>query len=344
MAGIREIAMAAGVSISTVSNVLNGKSNVGEKTRRLVQRLCGEMNYVPNVAGKGLKAKENRTILFNFSDFDRSFYLKIIEGIHDYAGENGYDLMICTTKSCEKYMRSSLTSGCIILDERMKNDVLSRAAAFQYPIVVLDRILPHPYIKSVVVNNYEPMAQLVREIAGRGYRKFAFVGGPSHTDDNRERFAAFQAVLKENSIPFSREHYFSGDYREKSGCQAARIFLSTGELPEIFVCANDNMAIGVIKVLKGEGYRVPEDVAVTGFDNCELAESIGLTTVHIPNYERGYLAARSLIENIEGRNNFDPIMISASVNWGKTLDKKDSKAVSQAAPYPKTRLSAERVI
>jgi LacI family transcriptional regulator len=323
--GIREIAAAAGVSISTVSNVLNGRANVGEETRQLIRRLCTEMDYIPNAAGKGLKSGKNRTILFNFSDFDRSFYLKIIEGIHDYAGENDYDLMICTTKSCEKYMRSSLTSGCIILDERMKNDVLARTAGSQYPIVVLDRTLPHPCIKSVVVNNYDPMTELLRGITARGYRKFVFVGGPSHTDDNRERFAAFQAVLEENNIPFSRECYFSGDYREKSGSQAAKIFLSTGELPEIFVCANDNMAIGVIKTLKEEGCRVPEDVAVTGFDNCELAENIGLTTVHIPNYERGYLAARSLIENIEGRVNFDPVVINAAVSWGKTLGKRSPK-------------------
>ncbi|MDR2072719.1 MAG: LacI family transcriptional regulator [Spirochaetaceae bacterium] len=321
--GIREIAAAAGVSISTVSNVLNGRANVGEETRQLVRRLCVEMDYIPNAAGKGLKSGKNRTILFNFSDFDRSFYLKIIEGIHDYAGENDYDLMICTTKSCEKYMRSSLTSGCIILDERMKNDVLARAAGIQYPIVVLDRILPHSCIKSVVVNNYDPMTQLVREITARGYRKFVFVGGPSHTGDTQERFAAFQDVLKDQGIPFSREYYFSGDYREKSGYQAARIFLSTGDLPEIFICANDNMAIGVIKALREEQCRIPEDVAVTGFDNCELAENIGLTTVHIPNYERGYLAARSLIENIEGGANFDPVIINAAVSWGSTLGKKN---------------------
>jgi LacI family transcriptional regulator len=205
----------------------------------------------------------------------------------------------------------------------MRNEVLSRSAAPNYPIIVLDRTLPHPYIKSVVVNNYDPMTELIRETARRGYRKFAFIGGPSHTDDNRERFAAFQDVLRERGISFSREYYFSGDYREKSGYQAARIFLSTGELPEIFVCANDNMAVGVIKALREEGRRIPQDAAVTGFDNCELAEAVGLTTVHIPNYERGYLAARSLIENIEGRSNFDPVTINASVSWGKTLDKKE---------------------
>jgi LacI family transcriptional regulator len=317
--GIKDIAAKAGVSVSTVSNVMNNKSNVGEETRARILELCREMNYVPNPAGKNLKVKESKTILFNFSDFDRSFYLKIIEGINDYAGDNGYDLMICTTKSCEKYMHTNMTSGCIILDGKMKNETLVRTASEQYPIVVLDRVLPNPFIKCVVVNNHDPMKKLIWEAVKRGYRKFAFVGGPEHTDDNRERFGAFQDVLKDTGIAFHRKYYYSGDYREKCGCQAARIFMYTDDLPEIFVCANDNMAIGVIKTLREGGFKVPEDVAVTGFDNCELAETVDLTTVSIPNYERGYLAARSLIENIEGRKNFDPVTINADVRWGNTL-------------------------
>jgi LacI family transcriptional regulator len=317
--GIKDIAAKAEVSVSTVSNVMNNRPNVGAETRGRVLEICREMNYIPNPAGKHLKAKESKTILFNFSDFDRSFYLKIIEGINDYAGDSGYDLMICTTKSCEKYMRTNMTGGCIILDGRMKSETLIQAASEQYPVVVLDRALSHPFIKCVVVNNYDPMKKLIWETVKRGYRKFAFVGGPEHTEDNRERFGAFQDVLKDSGIAFHRKYYYSGDYREKCGCQAARIFMYTEDLPEIFVCANDNMAIGVIKTLKEGGYKVPEDVAVTGFDNCELAETVDLTTVSIPNYERGYLAARSLIENIEGRKNFDPVKISADVRWGNTL-------------------------
>ncbi|MDR3338094.1 MAG: LacI family transcriptional regulator [Treponema sp.] len=317
--GIKDIAAKAGVSASTVSNVVNNRANVGEETRALVLKLCQEMNYIPNAAGKSLKTKDSKTILFNFSDFDRSFYLKIIEGINDYAGDNGYDLMICTTKSCEKYMRNNLTAGCIILDGKMKNEVLLRTAAEHYPIVVLDRALPSPFIKSVVVNNYDPMTELVQETVKRGYRKYVFVGGPEHTEDNKERFGAFSDVLKKAGIAFDRKYYYSGDYREKSGYQAAKIFMYTEDLPEIFVCANDNMAIGVIKALREGGCRIPEDAAVTGFDNCELAETVELTTVNIPNYERGYLAARSLIENIDGRKNFEPMKISAGVSWGKTL-------------------------
>ena len=118
MAGIKDIAEAAGVSLSTVSNVINGKRNVGKKTREKVLQLIEEMDYVPNEAGKLLKTKENHTILFVFSDFDRSFYLEVLKGVNDYLKNKDYDLLICTQRSCEKYMRNNMSSGCIVLYDK----------------------------------------------------------------------------------------------------------------------------------------------------------------------------------------------------------------------------------
>jgi len=319
MAGIKDIAKAAGVSISTVSNVLNGKKNVGEETRARVLQLCKEMSYYPNMAGKTLKAGDNRTILFNFSDFDRSFYLNIIKGISDYASDNDFDLIICTKKSCEKYMRSNLTCGCISLDSAMKNEVLHSVAREGYPIVVLDRLIENPYIKEVVVNNYDPMCELVQGVIDRGYRKFGFIGGIEYTTDNKERYGAFIDTLNKNHIPFYDKNYFSGDYREKSGRRAAKIFMLSEELPEILICSNDNMAIGAIKAFRENGIRVPGDIAVTGFDNSVLAEAMELTTVDVPNYERGYLSAQHLIQNIKGKRNMETFKISAKVKWRKSV-------------------------
>jgi LacI family transcriptional regulator len=320
MSGIKDIAAAAGVSVSTVSNVLNNKPNVGAVTRTLVLKLCQEMNYVSKAALGKYQSGRNRTILFNFSDFDRCFYLKIIEGINDYAGDNGYDLLTCTTRTCEKYLHNGLTDGCIILDRRMENDTIRKAARSGYPLVLLDRILPDSNIKSLVVNNYEVMTELMEGLVKRGYRNFAFVGGPEYLGDTRERFQAYTDVLAKHGLSHLKEIYFSGDYQEGNGYQALTILLLGGKLPEILVCANDNMASGVIRALEERGYRVPEDVAVTGFDNSERSEALGLTTVAVPNYERGYLAARTLIENINGKKNFEPQRISASVKWRKTVE------------------------
>jgi len=318
--GIRDIAEAARVSVSTVSNVMNNRPNVGVETRRRVLELCKEMNYIPNAAGKSLKTRTSKTILFNFSDFGRSYYLKIIEGINDYASSSGYDLMICTTKSCEKYMRNNLSDGCIILDDKMRNETLLRTAGEFYPIVVMDRQLKSPYIKSVIVNNYESMSALMTGIVERGYRRFAFIGGPEHTDDTKERFQAFLDILAHYDIPFQREQYFSGNYRQESGYRGAKILAMGVKLPEIIVCANDDMAIGAIKALTEQGMRVPADIAVSGFDDIDHAENSALTTVMIPNFERGYLAAHTLIESIKGNSNAETLKIPATVIWRNSVD------------------------
>ncbi len=319
MAGIKEVAKMAGVSISTVSNVMNNKGNVSEETRKRVLQICNDMSYYPNITNKKLKLGLSKTILFNFSDFDRAFYLKIINGISDYVNENDYDLIICSFKSCEKYMRSSLTAGCISLDSHMTNEFLKRVAREHYPVVVLDRIVSNPYVKSIVVNNYDPMCELVQGVINRGYHSFGFIGGLEGTTDNIERYQAFRDILAKNHIVFHREQYFSGNYREKSGYRAAKIMMLSENLPQALICANDNMAIGAIKAFRENGIQVPEDIAVTGFDNCDLAEAFGLTTVDIPNYERGYLAAQYLIENINGRNSTEPFKITAKVRWRRTV-------------------------
>ncbi len=314
MIGIKDIAKAAGVSPSTVSNVLNGKQNMGEETKNRVLQLCKEMNYQPNIIGKSLKTGTNRTIMFNFSDFDRQFYLKIIQGISDYVYAKDYDLIICTNKSCGKFMNRTFTCGCIMLDGACTDGMLIKKAAEQYPIIVLDRLLEMPYIKSLIVNNYAPQHELMEGLVKMGYRKYAFLGG-LESEDNRERFQAFQDVLDEHSIHFRRENYFVGDYREKSGYQAAKLIMLTENLPDVLVCANDNMAIGAMKAFRENGVRVPTDIAVCGFDDTEMAKVMGLTTVAIPNYERGYLAAQYLIENIDGAGNYDTFKIAAKVKW-----------------------------
>lgn len=319
MVGIKDIAKAAGVSPSTVSNVLNGKKNVGENTRRKILALAEEMHYVPNEAGKILKTKENKTILFVFSDFDRSFYLNVLKGINDYLKDKEYDLLICTQRSCEKFMRNNMSSGCIILDASLDDATVNRCANEHYPIVVLDRILDSPYVKSVIVDNYHAMCDLMQDIIDRGYRKFAFLSGIEKTTDTMERYQAFRDTLKKNNIHFPQKNYFLGDYREKSGYTAAKILALTEVLPDVLICANDNMAIGAMKAFKEDNIRVPEDIAVTGFDDNERAKELGLTTVTVPDYERGYLAALYLVEALKGKESASMFRISAKIKNRKTV-------------------------
>lgn len=311
--GIKEIAQLAGVSPATVSNVLNGRPNVGQATKERVLAICKEHDYHPNIAGRHLKTGRPKTILFTFSDFDRSFYLEVIHGIHDYADAHDYDLLICTGRVCEKYMHPAMTSGCIALDGKLSSDLLERKASPDYPIVVLDRILQNPSIKSILVNNYDPMYALVDSLAKKGFARFSFLGGIENTADNRERYQAFLDALKANGIAFTRDGYIAGNWHESSGIRAAQILLLTESRPEVLVCANDNMAMGAIQTFNANGLTVGRDISVTGFDNNAIAEYNGITTIDIPDYERGYLAAQALVGNIEGDINREIFRITAKL-------------------------------
>ena len=321
MIGLKEIAKIAGVSVSTVSNALNGRKNVGKETRERILQICKEYGYLPTNSKSDHRLTNNRTVMFIFSDFDRDFYLKIIEGISDCLNENDYDLMICTNRSSVKFMRKNMACGIISLDGRLDNDTLISVAKAKLPIVLMDRIIADEsaYIKSVIVDNYPVMSVLVQKLVDKGFRRFGFLGGLPHTLDNQERYAAFEDTLKRNDIPFDRRYYFHGNYRENSGYQAAKIMILSNDVPEVLVCANDNMAIGAIKAFEENGIRVPEDISVTGFDDSETAMLKGLTTVSIPRYESGYIAAKELLAMIKGDANREPFKLSATIAWRFTV-------------------------
>lgn len=317
MVKLTDVAKKAGVSPSTVSNVINGKKNVGEETRKKIIEICEELNYQPNIIGKTLKEGSSKTVLFVFSDFDRQFYLKIIQGISDYVYSKGYDLLICSNRNCEKYMNRSMTCGAILLDVNSSDNTIIKKAAKDYPIIVLDRIINEPFVKSMLVNNYNPEREMIETLIKRGCKRFAFIGG-LETLDTKERYKALTDALEAHNLTLKRDDYYIGDFREKSGQQAARLIMLKESLPDALVCANDDMAIGAIRTFRENGIKVPDNLSVVGFDDTELAHAIGLTTINIPNYERGYIAAQYLLEGIEGSGDFTEFKISANIKWRKT--------------------------
>ena len=320
MPGIKDIAKIAGVSPSTVSNALNGRANCSEATRNKILKICRELDYQPNEAAKALKNGTARTILFIFSDFDRKFYLEVIHGISDYVYSRGYDLIICSGKSAEKFMSGLYTCGAIVQDITCPDSLLIKKAENGFPLVLLDRVLGQRGIKSVVVGNYQAERELVSGLVDKGFRHFAFLGGPE-SDDTRQRFRGFRDVLREHDIVFKSEDHYTGDFRENSGRQAARLIMLSENMPQVLVCANDTMAIGAIGAFKENNIRVPEDIAVCGFDDREMSEVYGLTTVSIPYYEIGYLAAQDLIEMIDGGCNYDTFTVNARVQWRNSTQK-----------------------
>ncbi len=313
MSGIRDIAERAGVSISTVSNVLHNKNSASAATREKILAIAKELGYEVPVS----KKRGTQTIIVNLSDFDALYYLDILHGISDYTNAKGYSMLICTGENFAQYANPDVVCGCIVNDVKTADSDLLEVAGKGVPVIVLDRLIDSPRVKSIVVNNYAAEKQLIEGLIESGYTRFAFLAG-INTADNQDRYAAFRDTLKEHDLPFSRSSYYEGDWHEKSGAQAARILMLSEEMPQILVCANDMMALGAIRHFKQNGLRVPDDIAVVGFDDIIISRYTELTTVTVPDYERGYLAAQALIDILDGKGDFETVRIGARVKWRKS--------------------------
>ena len=318
MVGIKEIAEKAGVSITTVSNVLNKKKNVGAKTREKVLAIAQELGY-SHKEQNGIDGKR-RTIIVSFSDFDTLFYLDILHGVSDYVSKQGYHILICNGDDLAHYSDPDEVCGCIILSSAIQDSQVLAVADKGLAVITLDRELEHPMIKPMIVSNYEGERQLVQKLVDAGFRSFAYLTGQD-TADNKERYTALRDVLRENDISFHRNDFYEGDWREKSGTQAARLIMLRDRMPEVLVCANDMMAIGAIRHFQENGIRVPEDISVCGFDDIIISRYLGLTTVSVPDYERGFLAGQALLNILDGTGDFDTYRIGARVKWRRTVVK-----------------------
>lgn len=315
MAGIRDIADKAGVSITTVSNVLNRKKNVGAKTREKVLKIADELGY-SHRGQSGIDGKR-RTIIVSFSDFDTLYYLDILHGISDYVSKQGYHILICNGDDLAHYSDPDEVCGCIILSSLIQDSQVLAVAEKGLPVITLDRELKHPMVKAMIVSNYEGERQLMQKLIDEGFDSFAYLTGQD-TADNKERYMAFRDVLKENGISFHRNDLYEGDWKEKSGVQTARLIMLRDRMPQVLVCANDMMAIGAIRHFQENGIRVPEDISVCGFDDIIISRYLGLTTVSVPDYERGFLAGQALLNLLDGSGDYETYKIGARVKWRRT--------------------------
>lgn len=315
MAGIKEIAERAGVSMTTVSNVLNKKKNVGAETREQVLRIAQELGYT-HKKQNGIDGKK-RTIIVSFSDFDTLFYLDILHGVSDYVNKQGYHILICNGDDLAHYSDPDEVCGCIILSSMIRDEQVLAVADKGLPVITLDRELEHPMVKAMIVNNYEGERQLMQKLVDEGFKTFAYVTGQD-TSDNKERYRAFRDVLRDNDISFHRNDLYEGDWKEKSGVQTARLIMLRDLMPEVLVCANDMMAIGAIRHFQENGIRVPDDISVCGFDDIIISRYLGLTTVSVPDYERGFLAGQAILNILDGSGDYETYRIGARVKWRRT--------------------------
>lgn len=267
--GIRDIAKFAGVSVATVSRVINTPEKATKKTRDKVNKIINEYNYVPNILVRDIYKQTSNTIAIFTLDIEISFFVELIKELNNIAFTNKYTLIICNTennpeKEMEylKFCEGIRTRG-IIFTEGYSKEIFSSPAANQN-LVFHDRYVSDKY-SSVVANNKKGIKMLVDYLYNLGHTKFAFIG-ENDAISSQQRKQAFLETLKEKDIIVSPEYIIKGDWKARSGVDALDYICTLSDRPTAIVCANDTIARGFILRANKMGLKVPRDFSVVGFD------------------------------------------------------------------------------
>lgn len=307
---IADVAQEAGVSPATVSLVLNGKPGVAAKTRHRVLLAAEKLNYRPNASARGLALQKTGTVGVIVPDIGSPFYAELVRGVEEEASAQGYYLMLCTTSGKpdreKMYLRllgEQRVDGFIFLTPRGDEASIRAIHAQGFPLVVVDRdIQAADDVIEVVVDNFHGALSAMEHLIGLGYRRIGFINGIPGLQASQDRLRGYQIALQEHGIPFSSELVVVGNFSDAGGYQAMRELFSHQPTVEAVFAASDVMAIGAIRAVREAGLRVPEDIAMLGFDDVPLAAQVDppLTTVRQPMAKMGSIACNLLLKQIRG--------------------------------------------
>lgn len=305
---IHDVARAAGVSVSTISRVLNNKDDVAPETTEKVRRVMQELNYTASLAAKSMRSRTTKVIGLILPEVTEPFDLEIIKGAGEAIRDSGYDLIIYTSGNPPLSRRASweleqlallkggLTDGCII--------VTPSAPAFpdNERIVVIDPVGDGGQVPSVIARNRVGALYVMEYLTGLGHRRIGFIGGRTDTISANRRFIGYRDGLELAGIPFDANLVTHGDYTRTGGRIAARHLLMYAERPTAIFAANDQTAFGVMDVAYELGLRIPDDLSLVGFDNLPEAAQVSpkLTTVDQAIRDMGAIAVNLLLGMLRG--------------------------------------------
>lgn len=316
MVTIRDVARLAGVSVATVSRVINQLGNVNPETARHVRKAIEQLQYEPNSVARGLAGKKTGTIALILPDISNPFFPALARAVEDVAHRAGLTVIFGNSdgigfkeRSYIKMLKKKYVDGIIIASNTVLPEDIEHLRKDQVPIVLLDRGFDIPTCPIIRSQNRKGATLAIQHLLSRGCRKIAHIYGPQELITARERLLGYEEVV-EGQAWYSPSLAVPGNFDIEGGRQAILQLLERHPDIDGIFAGNDLMAIGALKELHNQGIRVPEDVKVCGFDGIGLTEITEpeLTTVAQPIYEMGALAAKILIQEIETEMSENTIM------------------------------------
>ncbi len=308
-ASISDVARESGVSIFTVSAVVNKKSHVGKNLRERVEAAIRKLNYRPNLVARSLIKQKTQTIGMIVPDIVNPFFPMVVRGAEDAAQKQGYNLLLCNS---DDSLAKEETAIELLLSKRVDGILLTKAAGglspslqqmireVNIPFVLVMRTYPQLTKDAVVSDDYQGAYEAVCHLARSGRRRIGLISGPLKISNAKERWRGFRDALEEKQLPYEPDLVVEGDYRIESGFRAGHALLS--HRPDGIYVANHLMTIGLLKAIDEMGLRCPEDFGLVSFDDYPWLGVFRprLTTVELPKHQLGSEAAELLIQRIGG--------------------------------------------
>jgi LacI family transcriptional regulator len=311
MATIKEISRHAGVSIGTVSNVLNGLPTVREAARKRVLDAIKKLEYEPSLLGRALRKDKTNMIVMVVPDITNPFFPSAVRGAEDIAFQNGFRLVLCNSDNDAakeatylREMRTYRPSGLIIVPASLSHGIDEAKAYLKAGscVVYMDRI-PTKWHGDSVTSKHEAGAYAATKyLIELGHERIATIAGPLTSPSGSARLEGFRRAMKENRLRVPAGYTQAAEFNKHDGYEKGKRLLALRHRPTAIFAANDLVAFGVLAALREEGLRCPEDVSVVGFDNLDDSDAVvpALTTVDQFGYQLGANAAQIVIDRTRG--------------------------------------------
>ena len=325
---MKDVARHAGVSVSTVSYVVNGSGAVGQERRSRVLDAIHVLGYSPNGTARSLKRRSAATVGMIVPELTNPFFAMVAEGVQRAAAEHDVLVVLVVPEASEQpeekhleLLRGQRIDGVVYLSGTGSMPASIYEVARTGPVVLVDEQVPGMSLPAVVCDSRTGAREVAAHVLAQGHRHVAVIGGPPSLWTAQQRLAGYREAFAGAGLQPDTVPVYNGDYRQASGQELARKALAAEQRPTGLICANDLMACGAMEYCREVGLRVPEDISIVGFDDLPFSALLTprLTTVRQPAHEMGFRAASALLTILEGGEVGDievlpaPVQVRSSV-------------------------------
>ncbi len=303
-----DVAREVGVSINTVSRALRGKRDVSPETKARVLEAAQRLGYRPNKLARGLRSTKTWNLGVVVADIANPFFAAVVKGVENAARTHGYSIILMETderyereEEALRVMLSEQVDGLLLTPAQSQRHTVEDLLDGDLPFVLLGRYFSDLDAPYVVTDDARGGFLATEHLLGLGHREIAHVAGPMHISSARDRWAGFINALRANGLPVGKNRAVMDAVRLEDGYRAAQELLGRRVRPTAIFCYSDLVAFGVMRAVLQAGLRIPEDMAIVGYDDMEFCAhaQVPLTTVRIPKRALGEKAVEMLVGNLK---------------------------------------------